>query len=173
MSGRNSVRAFLGLGGNIGDPAQAIASALQRLNASDGVTVTTVSSLYRTPPWGKTDQPDFFNAAAEIGTTLLPRELLGLCLEIEQGLKRVRGERWGPRTIDIDILLYDECRIAEEGLEIPHPHMTERAFVMVPLAEIAPELVVEGIRAAERAASLDSAGIRRLPGGNNWWKSPK
>lgn len=157
MSGRNSVRAFLGLGGNIGDPAQAIASALQRLNASDGVTVTTVSSLYRTPPWGKTDQPDFFNAAAEIGTTLLPRELLGLCLEIEQGLKRVRGERWGPRTIDIDILLYDECRIAEEGLEIPHPHMTERVARTAAIATtstVAPEKLARAMALSARRRTI-------------------
>ena len=103
-----------------------------------------MSSLYRTPPWGKTDQPDFINAAAEIRTSLEPRALLALCLDAEHELKRVRQERWGPRIVDIDILAFGDRVIREAGLEIPHPRILERAFVLVPLAEIAPELEILG-----------------------------
>ena len=106
--------------------------------------MVSVSSLYRTPPWGKTDQPDFLNAAAEVLTGHSPRELLDLCLEAERRLKRVRQERWGPRLIDIDILVFGDRAVHEGGLEIPHPRMLERAFVLVPLAEIAPDLVALG-----------------------------
>lgn len=168
MSGPNS--AFIGLGGNVGEPAVAMAQALRRLDASPDVAVVEVSSLYRTPPWGRTDQPDFVNAVARLSTTLSPRALLELCLTTERTLKRVRRERWGPRTVDMDILLYDGREIKEGGLEIPHPRMFERAFVMVPLAEIAPELTVRGVGAAQGAAALDASGIVRLPGGRTWWK---
>lgn len=168
MTGRNS--AFLGLGGNIGDPKAAMAAALQALDASAGISVTGVSSLYRTPPWGKTDQPDFLNAVAEIGTTLGPAELLACCLDVERSLKRERRVRWGPRVIDIDILCFDGLTVAEEGLEIPHPRIAERAFVLVPLAEIAPDLAIGGQRVADLLAALDTGGIDKLPGGSGWWE---
>lgn len=170
MSGRNRQRAFLGLGGNIGDPQAAMAAALRTLDEHPSVAVTRVSSLYRTPPWGPVEQPDFLNAAAGIETDLPVRALLALCLETERGLKRVRRERWGPRAIDIDILVYGEEAIAEEGLEVPHPRMLERAFVLAPLAEIAPDLDLAGIGAAERLAGLDRSGIVRLPTPPDWWR---
>ena len=163
-------RAYLGLGGNLGDPAAAMASALRALDANAAVSVVAVSSLYRTPPWGKTDQPDFMNAVAAIDTTLSPRALLDLCLETERALKRVRVERWGPRVIDMDILLFGSEQIEEEGLQVPHPRMGERAFVLAPLAEIAPDVIVDGEPAAGRLAGMDTAGIDRLPGGNDWWR---
>jgi 2-amino-4-hydroxy-6-hydroxymethyldihydropteridine diphosphokinase len=163
-------RAYLGLGGNLGDPATAMASALRMLDAHEAVTVATVSSLYRTPPWGKTDQPDFLNAVAAVDTTLPPRALLELCLETERALKRVRTERWGPRVIDMDILLFGRERIAEEGLQVPHPRMGERAFVLAPLSEIAPDADVDGCTAADRLAGVDKAGIERLKGGGDWWR---
>lgn len=170
MSGPADVRAFLGLGGNLGDPAQAMAAALQAIDADAASRVVGVSDLYRTPPWGKTDQPDFINATAEIATGRSARGLLELCLETERGLKRVRSERWGPRTVDLDVLVYGEAEIAEPGLHVPHPRMLERAFVMVPLAEIAPDLVLSGKPVAAWVKKLDRAGIERLRAGRDWWK---
>jgi 2-amino-4-hydroxy-6-hydroxymethyldihydropteridine diphosphokinase len=162
-------RAFLGLGGNLGDPAAAMAAALAAIGADPRTQVVLVSSLYRTPPWGKTDQPDFLNAVAEVFTSRSPRELLDLCLEAERKLKRERRERWGPRIIDIDILLYGELSIQEEGLEIPHPRMLERAFVLAPLAEIAPGLEIAGRSISGHLAALDQSGIRRIPD-SDWWR---
>lgn len=165
-----SERVLLGLGGNLGDPAQAMGEALRRLDADAATEIISVSSLYRTPPWGKLDQPDFINAAAEVRTGLAPRALLDLCLAEEHRLKRERKERWGPRLIDIDILLYGDRRVSEPGLDIPHPRMTERAFVLVPLAEIAPDLTIDGAPLTHFLAAVDGAGIERLPSGPDWWR---
>lgn len=169
MSGRSEERAFLSLGGNLGDPAKTMAAALHMLDAEDGTRVVAVSSLHRTPPWGKVDQPDFLNVTAEVATSLSPLELLELCLEVERKLKRVRVERWGPRLIDIDVLLHGESNVSDVGLEIPHPRMLARAFVMVPLAEIAPDLKLAGKSAADWATELDRTGIERLDSGRDWW----
>ena len=168
MSGPNST-VYLSLGGNLGDPAKSMGAALRMLDADGDTRVTGVSSLYRTPPGGKLDQPDFLNAAAEISTGLAPRALLDLCLDAERKLKRVREERWGPRLIDIDILVFGERVIHETGLEVPHPRMLERAFVLAPLAEIAPGLVVGGRSITDRLVAVDTSGIERLPSGRDWW----
>jgi len=168
MTGTNT--AYLSLGGNLGDPAASMSAALAMLDADPATKVVAVSSLYRTPPWGKTDQPDFLNAAAELSTMLSARALLELCLEAERRLKRVRAERWGPRLIDIDILMFGDSEIHEPGLELPHPRMLERAFVLAPLAEIAPSLLLKGVSAADRLAALDTAGIEQLPSGRHWWQ---
>ncbi len=170
MSGQSERRAFLSLGGNLGEPERAMATALRMLDADAETRVGIVSSLYRTPPWGKLDQPDFLNAAAEIHTRRDPRGLLDLCLGTERALKRVREERWGPRIVDIDVLTFDDLAVHEAGLEVPHPRMLDRAFVLIPLAEIAPSLVVSGKTIAERAAAIDSSGIERLDGGRDWWR---
>ena len=170
MSGRVEVRAFLGLGGNLGDPAASMASALKMIDRDAATRVVAVSSLYRTPPWGRTDQPDFLNCAAEIATGRDPRELLDLCLATEQALKRVRAERWGPRIVDLDVLVYGDATIEQPGLAIPHPRMLERAFVMVPLAEIAPTLTLSGRSVADHAAALDVEGITRLETPAAWWR---
>ena len=170
MSGPSNT-VYLSLGGNLGDPAASMATALRLLDADDDTRVMAVSSLYRTPPWGKLDQPDFLNAAAEISTALAPRALLDLCLEAERKLKRVREERWGPRLIDIDILVFGDRIIHETGLEVPHPRMLERAFVLAPLAEIAPELAVGGRSVSERLSAVDTSGIERLASGRDWWLS--
>lgn len=170
MSGPSNT-VYLSLGGNLGDPAASMATALRLLDADDDTRVMAVSSLYRTPPWGKLDQPDFLNAAAEISTALAPRALLDLCLEAERKLKRVREERWGPRLIDIDILVFGDRIIHETGLEVPHPRMLERAFVLAPLAEIAPELAVGGRSVSERLSGVDTSGIERLASGRDWWLS--
>lgn len=163
-------RAFLGLGGNLGDPAAAMAAALQALDDEEAVKVVAVSSLYRTPPWGVTDQPDFLNAVAAVDTTLQAEALLHLCLDIERSLKRVRAERWGPRLIDIDILLFGDQHIDKAGLHVPHPRMNERAFVLMPLAEIAPDIRSGDQTVAARLSGLDSSAITRLPGGADWWR---
>jgi 2-amino-4-hydroxy-6-hydroxymethyldihydropteridine diphosphokinase len=167
----NKETAYLGLGGNLGDPAKSMAAALRMLDADPLTDVVAVSSLYRTPPWGKTDQPDFLNVTAEVLTSHSPRELLDLCLEAERRLKRVRQERWGPRLIDIDILIFGDRTVHENGLEIPHPRMLERAFVLAPLAEVAPDFIAEGRTLAGHLAELDMAGIERLPSGRDWWKA--
>jgi len=166
------VTAFLGLGGNIGDPAAAMGAALRAVDADPSGSVVSVSSLYRTPPWGKTDQPAFLNAVARIETTLSPQDLLSLCLTEERLLKRVRRERWGPRTIDIDILLYGDRTIDEDGLTVPHPRLAERAFVLVPLAEIAPTMEIGGRKIDALLRELDGSGIERVTNDGNWWRLP-
>jgi 2-amino-4-hydroxy-6-hydroxymethyldihydropteridine diphosphokinase len=170
LSDPNKERVYLSLGGNLGDPARSMGAALRILDADPSTVVVAVSSLYRTPPWGKTDQPDFLNAAAEIETSLSPRQLLDLCLEAERKLKRVRQERWGPRLVDIDILVFGNLRIHEAGLDIPHPRMLERAFVLVPLAEIAPDFIVGGLSLSGHLGNLDRSGIDKLPSERDWWR---
>lgn len=170
LSGRSKTIAWLGLGGNLGDPRDSMAKALKAIDADARTRVSVVSSIYRTPPWGRTDQPDFLNAAAGVETERSPRELLDLCLEAEMGLKRVRAERWGPRTIDIDILLFDDLAIDEPGLEVPHPRLAERAFVLRPLAEIAPDLEIGGRTVLQLLASVDASGIERVTANSDWWR---
>ncbi|HEY8320915.1 MAG TPA: 2-amino-4-hydroxy-6-hydroxymethyldihydropteridine diphosphokinase [Candidatus Baltobacteraceae bacterium] len=129
-------RAYVGIGSNLGDPEANVRGAIAALGELGAVERT--SSLYRTKAWGKTDQPDFVNAVALLETGLNPRSLLIALKAIEAELGRVPSERWGPRAIDLDILTFDDLQIEEEGLAIPHPSMNERAFVLVPLAEIDP-----------------------------------
>lgn len=159
MTHDSSVEASLGLGGNIGDVAASFVHALQRLGAAQGVTLRRVSSVYVTPPWGKLDQPAFLNMAALIETTLSARALLAVCLNVEQALGRRRLERWGPRTLDIDILTYGDTAIAEPDLETPHPRIAERAFVLAPLVEIAPHLRIGGREVSHLLAQVDATGI--------------
>ncbi len=140
----NWVMAYLGLGANLGDRQETIRHALQELGALPTMEVVAVSSLYQTAPVGITEQPDFLNAALSIRTTSTPRELLTQILQLERQLGRVRTVRWGPRTIDIDILAFGSVTIDEPGLTIPHPRLGERAFALLPLAEIAPDLRLPG-----------------------------
>jgi 2-amino-4-hydroxy-6-hydroxymethyldihydropteridine diphosphokinase len=170
LPGRDEVVAWLGLGGNLGDPEASMASALAALDADPATHVAAVSPLYRTPPWGRTDQPDFLNAVARVETRRSARELLALCLEVERGLKRIRRERWGPRTLDIDILLYGDLQLREPGLEVPHPRLAERAFVLVPLGEIAPDLAVGERRVRDLLACVDTSGIVRASPDGSWWQ---
>ena len=163
-------RATLGLGGNIGDPVAAMALALRRLDARADCRVTAVSRLYRTPPWGKIDQADFYNACATIETALSPLRLLEACLEIERDMKRIRTERWGPRTIDIDVLTFDGLEIAEDALTVPHPRMTERAFVLMPLADIAGDLKVKGRAVSDWLAATGAEGIVVANENRAWWR---
>jgi len=135
---RAPVIAYLGLGANLGDPEAQLREALERLNAADEVEVTRVSTFYRTPPLGPADQPWYVNAAARVRTRLGPEDLLRLLQQVETAMGRVRGERWGPRRIDLDLLLYNGEVIFSPDLVVPHPEMHRRAFVLAPLAEIAP-----------------------------------
>jgi len=133
--------AYIGLGSNLGDRIGSIVEALRRLNAP-GVAVTKVSSIYHSAAILVTDQPDFLNAVAEVHTDLPPRALLDFCLRVESQMGRVRHRRWGPRNIDLDLLLYGDLQIQEPDLQVPHPGLRKRPFVYVPLAEIAPELLL-------------------------------
>ncbi|VED33485.1 2-amino-4-hydroxy-6-hydroxymethyldihydropteridinepyrophosphokinase [Staphylococcus warneri] len=131
------VKAYLGLGSNIGDRAHQLQQAIRIIDQYQYIDVTSISPIYETEPVGYTDQPQFLNLCIEIETTLNPQELLKRCLETEEALHRVRKIRWGPRTLDVDILLYGNEIIEEDNLIIPHPRMTERAFVLIPLNDIA------------------------------------
>ena len=139
------VRAYVGLGANLGDAAASVEHAIARLAGEEGVALLARSRLYRTPAWGVTDQPDFINAVACVDAALPANDLLSLLLDIERdaGRDRAAERRWGPRALDLDLLLYGDRRIDEPGLRVPHPHLHERAFVLVPLAEIAPGLVLD------------------------------
>lgn len=164
-------RAYLGLGGNLGDPAALVGQALRHLDARTDTSIVGVSRLFRTPPWGKTDQPWFVNACAAIETSLAPEGLLKMCLEIERGLKRERIERWGPRTVDLDILEFGGVRLSLPDLDLPHPRLTERAFVLVPLADIAPGLAIDGATIREWADRVERAGVEPLGPSRDWWRS--
>lgn len=158
-----SVRAFVGLGSNLDDPAAHLERALTALAAVPGVVLCKVSSIYRTPPWGETDQPDFLNAVASIDTTLAPQALLDELRRIEAAAGRRREHRWGPRTLDLDLLLYGETTLDTAQLQLPHPRMHERAFVLAPLAELAPELVLgEHGTVVDVLARVGSVGVQRL-----------
>ena len=163
--------ATLGLGGNLGDPRKAMAAALQALDQRTDCVVRAVSRLYRTPPWGKTDQAWFFNACAEVGTTLEPEALLDTCLDIERSMKRVRDERWGPRTLDIDVLTYEGVAQTETRLELPHPRMTDRGFVLMPLADIAAGMPVRGRTVGDWLRGADVTGIEVADGDMTWWRA--
>jgi 2-amino-4-hydroxy-6-hydroxymethyldihydropteridine diphosphokinase len=137
-------RAYVGLGANLGDREQTIRAAVAELP-----DVVAVSPLRETDPVGVTDQPRFLNGVAALETELAPRELLDVLLAVERRLGRERRERWGPRTIDLDLLLYGDAVIDEDGLKIPHPRLHERRFVLEPLADLAPQLVVPGLGGVE------------------------
>lgn len=151
-------RAYVGLGSNLGDRERTIRRAVEQMGAASGVTVVAMSSLRDTEPVGYVDQPRFLNGVAAVETDLSPSDLLGLLLEIEHGLGRTRdGPRLGPRTIDLDLLLYGNAVLDEPGLRVPHPRLHERRFVLEPLAELEPALEVPGRGSVEALlARLDS-----------------
>lgn len=170
LASEDFVTALLGLGGNVGDPVGAMSAALRTLETHPQCRLSGVSRLYRTPPWGKTDQDWFFNAAARVETTLGAVPLLGLALGIEQANKRIRIERWGPRTLDIDILDYDGLTIVSDELTIPHPRMKERAFVLMPLIDVSPDYRIEGRTLTDWLGRADSAGIQVADESRDWWR---
>lgn len=156
-----TVEAALGFGGNLGDPVAAFAAALARLDTHAAVAVKGLSSVWRTAPWGKLDQPEFRNMAVLIETSLSAEALLELCLAVEREQGRERLERWGPRTLDIDILTYGDETIDRPGLQVPHPRIAERAFVLAPLAEIAPGAMIGGHSVVELLAAVAGEDVRR------------
>ena len=157
--------AWLALGGNVGDSRTILDRAVTLLCDGIAVKLTVRSSDYRTPPWGFKYQPPFINLCIAVDTTLGPRELLAHAQGVELTLGRDRAHEkcWGPRTADIDIIAYGDLAIDELGLTVPHPRLFERAFVLLPLAEIAPNLMIGGRSVREAAAAVDTAGIERLP----------
>jgi len=156
---------LVGLGGNLGDARATLDRAVATFCDGTAVRLIARSSDYRTPPWGVTDQPHFVNLCLAVATALSPRDLLARAQTVERALgrDRTRETRWGPRAVDIDLLAYDDVTLNEPDLVLPHPHLLERAFVLVPLAEIAPDRRIAGIRVGDALARLDTAGIERLP----------
>jgi 2-amino-4-hydroxy-6-hydroxymethyldihydropteridine diphosphokinase len=157
--------ALLALGGNVGDVRATFDRAVTMLCEGDEVRLVARSADYRTPPWGVTDQPAFVNCCLRIDTALTPRALLARTQVVEAafGRNRAKEQRWGPRTIDIDLIAYDDARCGEPDLTLPHPRALERAFVLVPLAEIAPDWDIGGTTVAAALAQLDPGGIEKLP----------
>ena len=152
---------WISLGANLGDRPAALQSAIAQLDAASGITVARVSAFYETPPWGKTDQPPFLNAAAELTTTLSPQALLKECQRIEQSLGRERHEHWGPRTIDLDLIFFGTLHLSDEALTLPHPRWSERAFVVQPIYDLAPDLIIDGVALSETLARLDCSDLQR------------
>lgn len=158
---------FIGLGANLGDPAGRVRAAFASLQALPASQLLKTSRLYRTPAWGVTAQPDFINAVAMIQTALPAPALLEALLDIERLAGRDRrsdgSDRWGPRTLDLDLLLYGDAVIDQPGLRVPHPHLHERAFVLLPLVEIAPDTHIPGVGPACRSlAAMATDGIQAL-----------
>ena len=157
--------ALLALGGNIGDARATLDRAVTLLCDGKAVRLIARSSDYRTPPWGMEDQAPFINLCLVVKTELSPQALLRRGLEVERALGRDRSreQRWGPRPVDIDILAYDDVSVSEPDLTLPHPLVFERAFVLLPLSEIAPDRTIAGVRVRDALARIDATGIERLP----------
>ncbi|MCL4152564.1 UNVERIFIED_CONTAM: hypothetical protein GTU68_046661 [Idotea baltica] len=144
------MKAFIGLGSNLADPQSQVLSALQDLAALPKTQCIAKSSLYKSPPMGPQDQPDYINAAAELDTGLSPYALLDALQKIEHQHGRIKQRHWGERTLDLDILLYDQQQIEDARLHVPHKGIADRAFVLYPLAEIAPDLIIPSLGPIER-----------------------
>lgn len=159
--------AYIGLGANLGDPAAQLRQALARLSRVPGVKILRVSAFYLTPPVGVLDQPWFINAAVKVATSLEPVALLETLLQIEADLGRIRTSRWGPRLVDLDLLLYNRLIMTTPKLTLPHPEMHRRAFVLIPLAEIAPQAFHPGLgqtvsRLLATLPEADKAVVKKL-----------
>ena len=156
--------ALIALGGNVGDVSATLRRAIPEICRRAGATLAARSADYLTPPWGEEQQPPFINAAIAIETSLDPRRLLATLHEVEQmfGRDRAREIRWGPRTLDLDLIAYDDVAIDSQELSLPHPRLFERAFVLVPLAEIAADRVIAGRRVSEALSEVPRDGIVRL-----------
>lgn len=158
-----AVEAFVGLGANLEDPLQQVRQAISELDAIERTRVLVASSLYRSAPVGYADQPDFINAVAKVQTRLSPHELLDALHAIENRHGRQRSVRNAPRTLDLDLLLYGTLVVNEDALKLPHPRMHERAFVLLPLAEIAPEALLPGhASVSQLLAQVDRRGVEKL-----------
>jgi 2-amino-4-hydroxy-6-hydroxymethyldihydropteridine diphosphokinase len=157
--------AWLAFGGNVGDSRAVLDRAVAMLCDGIEIRLTARSSDYRTLPWGVEDQPPFINLCIAVETTLTPQDLLAHTQAVERALGRERAQeqRWGPRTVDIDIVAYDDITLDDNSLILPHPRALERAFVLTPLAEIAPDKRISGVSIKEALAKIDKSGIERLP----------
>ena len=158
------MRAYVALGSNLGDSRQHLLDAIEALAALPQTAVTARSRIYRTPPWGVTDQPDFLNAVVALETALEPHDLLDALLAIERAAGRQRnGERWGPRTLDLDLLHVADQTVNDDRLTLPHPHIADRAFVLLPLHDVAPDLAIPGQGSvASLLRSVDTQGCEPL-----------
>ncbi|HEM5491386.1 TPA: 2-amino-4-hydroxy-6-hydroxymethyldihydropteridine diphosphokinase [Streptococcus suis] len=157
--------AYLSIGGNMGDRKSYLEAALEKLDKHPDCRLGSVSHIYETPAWGKTDQADFLNLACQVETDLSAQDFLALCQQIELDLDRVRVEKWGQRTIDLDIIFWDEEKIQEENLIVPHPYAHERAFVLLPLADIARDFChpILGQKVEELVSNLgDTSDIKKI-----------
>jgi 2-amino-4-hydroxy-6-hydroxymethyldihydropteridine diphosphokinase len=156
---------LIALGGNVGDVRDTLRNALAMLCNGTEAKLIARSPSYLTPAWGVKDQPPFINCCAAIETALSPHELLKRVQEVERafGRNRAKEVRWGPRPLDIDIIAYDDLALNDPGLTLPHPRLFERAFVLVPLADIAADQVIAGVRVKDALARIDASGIERLP----------
>lgn len=158
--------AIIALGSNIGDKRANIAEAVRRLTAPNeaqsDIHFVARSRDFRTPPWGNTDQDWFVNACLTVRTALPPHDLLARCLDVERQMGRLRAERWGPRVIDLDLLLWRDIQLFDEVLVLPHPRMTERAFVLAPLADVAGRLELGGRTVEDWLAAIDRTGIEPI-----------
>jgi len=159
-------RAYIGLGGNIGDVETTLTEAMWAIDSLPQTSIRAQSKFYRSPPWGFTEQPEFLNAVVEVQTRLAPRVLLNFLLDIETrfGRDRSTSEKWGPRELDLDLLVFGEETINEPGMHLPHPHLQERAFVLLPLAEIAPTLVIPGLGrpVSELLDAIEATGVEAI-----------
>jgi 2-amino-4-hydroxy-6-hydroxymethyldihydropteridine diphosphokinase len=164
MNDRAPHQALIGMGGNVGNVRATLARAVDMFCDGGDVALLARSADYRTPPWGVEEQPPFVNLCIAVGTTLSPQVLLARALKVERALGRDRSRerRWGPRTVDIDLLAYDDLVVDEPQLTLPHPRLFERAFVLVPLAEIALDRVIAGQRVRDVLAKVDASKIERL-----------
>jgi 2-amino-4-hydroxy-6-hydroxymethyldihydropteridine diphosphokinase len=151
--------AILGLGSNLGDKRANIARAIEHLTADGSLRLVARSHDYHSAPWGKTDQDWFVNACISVATSLTAHEVLERCFEAERELRRVRQERWGPRTLDCDLLVYRDVHSDAPELTLPHPRITERAFVLVPMLEVAPDQVINGRRISSWLNALDANDV--------------
>ena len=165
MADAATAEALIALGGNVGDVPATFDKAIALLCEGPSLTLQKRSANYRTPPWGVEDQPPFVNAAVAVATSLSPEQLLARMMDVEKRLGRDRAteRHWGPRTVDLDLLAYDDVTRETPELTLPHPRLFERAFVLVPLADIAPDRLVGGIRVRDALARIDTGGIVRLP----------
>ena len=157
--------ALVALGGNLGDVRDALDRAVAAFCDGREVRLLARSSDYRTPPWGVEDQPPFINLAIAVATSLAPHALLARAQAVEHafGRERAKERRWGPRSVDIDLIAYDDLALDTPDLTLPHPRLFERAFVLVPLAEIVPERLIGGIKVRDALARVDAKGIEKLP----------
>ncbi len=155
--------AAIALGSNIGDKFANMDRAIDILTRRGDISLVRRSRDFKTPPWGKTDQDWFANAAMSVATRLTPRELLDRCQSVEKEMGRVRVEKWGPRLIDLDVLVFGDHRIDEQDFVLPHPHLTERAFVLAPMADVAPDVIVKGKTVAAWLGDADMTGLEAVP----------